>query len=78
MFFTRVYNHVFAAMNIAVTMGRISAHRAAVGVYLHPSQRSASLGAPAVCYRLGAPYKHTCYFFHLAFRISVVTEKVRI
>jgi hypothetical protein len=48
MLFTRISTYVFVAINIAVIMGRISAHSAAVGIYLHPLQCSAALGSPAV------------------------------
>jgi hypothetical protein len=48
MLLTRISTYVSVAINIAVIMGRINAHRAAVGIYLHPLQRSASLGSPAV------------------------------
>jgi len=48
MFFTRISTHVSVAINIVIIMGCIIAHIAAVGIYLHPLQCSASLGSPAV------------------------------
>jgi len=43
MLFTLIANYVSVTINIPVIMGRISAHSAAVGIYLHPLEYSASL-----------------------------------
>jgi len=48
MLFTRISTYVSVTINIAVIIDRISAHSAAVGIYLHPLQCSVSLGPPAV------------------------------